>query len=50
VDESGKSIDRTALQAQTGTEAQGGESLPPASPDDEVDSVDEEDADMETAK
>jgi trigger factor len=50
VDESGKSIDRTALKAQTGTEAQGDESLPPASPDDEVDSVDKEDADMETAK
>jgi trigger factor len=50
VDESGKSIDRTALKAQTGTEAKGDESLPPASPDDEVDSVDKEDADMETAK
>jgi trigger factor len=51
VDESGNPIDRTALQAGTGNEVQGsGESLPPASPDDEVDSVDKEDADMETAQ
>jgi trigger factor len=50
VDESGNPIDRTVLQATTGIEAQGGESLPPASPDDEVDSVDKEDADMETAR
>jgi len=50
VDENGNPIDRTALRAGTGAEAEGGDSLPPASPDDEVDSVDKEDADMETAR
>ena len=50
VDENGSPIDRTALQAPKGAEVEGGDSLPPASPDDEVDSVDKEDADMETAR
>ncbi len=50
VDESGNPIDRAALQVRTGNEAQGGDSPTPASPDDEVDSVDKEDADMETAR
>ena len=52
VDENGEQIDRKALQVGTGTEASGDAPLSADSDDGDetVDSVDREDADMETAK